>query len=81
LLYSPRDEARGKPGFHELAQKLNAVQNFMQVKVDEDGDLTITASLTSVDELSAREFDCFVDLDMQVLVRYILTADAVKMLK
>ena len=53
----------------------------MRVKVDEDGDLTITASLTSVDELSAREFDCFVDLDTQVLARCILTEEAVKMLK
>ncbi|MGH8261956.1 MAG: YbjN domain-containing protein [Steroidobacterales bacterium] len=79
--YSPKDEARGKPGFYELAQKLNAVQNFMQVQVDEEGDLTITASLTCVDELSAREFDYFVDLYTQVLARYILTDEAVKMLK
>ena len=79
--YSPKDEVKGKPEFYQLAQKLNGVQNFMQVKVDEDGDLTITASLTYVDELSAREFDYFVDLYTQVLVRYILTEDAVKMLK
>lgn len=79
--YSPTDEARGKPEFYELAQKLNAAQNFLQVKVDEDGDLTITASLTYVDELSAREFDYFVDLYTQVVARYIITDEAVKMLK
>jgi hypothetical protein len=79
--YSPKDEARGKPAFVELARKLNAAQNFMQVKVDEEGDLTITASLTYVDEITAREFDYFVDLYTQVLVRYVLTEEAVGMLK
>ena len=53
----------------------------MQVKVDEEGDLTITSSLTYVDALSARAFDYFVDLYTQVLARYILTEEAVKMLK
>ncbi|HZF17203.1 MAG TPA: YbjN domain-containing protein [Steroidobacteraceae bacterium] len=79
--YSPTPEAKGKPEFVELARKLNSSQNFMQVKVDEDGDLAITASLTYVDEISAREFDYFVDLFTAVMSRYILTDEALKMLQ
>jgi len=79
--YSPTEEAKGKPEFFELARKLNSSQNFMQVKVDEDGDLTITASLTYVDEISAREFDYFVDLFTAVMSRYILTDEALKLLQ
>jgi putative sensory transduction regulator len=79
--YSPKEEFKGKPEFVELARKLNNAQNFMQVKVDDDGDLSVTASLTYVDELSAREFDYFVDLFTAVVRQYILTDEAVKMLQ
>jgi hypothetical protein len=79
--YSPKDEFKGKPEFLELARKLNIAQNLMQVKVDEDGDLSVTASLTYVDELTAREFDYFTDLFTAVVRQYILTEEAVKMLK
>ena len=79
--FSPKDEFKGKPEMVELARKLNNAQNFVQVKVDGDGDLTVTGSLTYVDELSAREFDYFVDLFTAVVRQYVLTDEAVKMLK
>jgi hypothetical protein len=79
--FSPKDEFKGEPEFVELARKLNNAQNFTQVKVDADGDSTVTASLTYVDELSAREFDYFVDLFTAVVRQYILTEETLKMLK
>jgi hypothetical protein len=80
LAYTPKDEFTGKPELRELAGKLNNRQNLMQVKVNDDGELCLTASLTFVDELSAREFDYFVDLYTAVVGEYILTEEALRML-
>jgi hypothetical protein len=77
--YNPADEFRDKPEFFALVAKANAAQNLLQVFVD--GDVAIGSSLTFVDEFSAKEFDAFADLFVEVVKTYVLTDELVEMLK
>jgi hypothetical protein len=79
--YNPADEFRDKPEFTALVAKANAAQNLLQVFVDGDGDVAIGSSLTFVDEFSAKEFDAFADLFVEVVKSYVLTDELVDMLK
>jgi hypothetical protein len=79
--YNPADEFRDKPEFFALVAKANAAQNLLQVFVDGDGDVAIGSSLTFVDEFSAKEFDAFADLFVEVVKTYVLTDELVEMLK
>jgi hypothetical protein len=79
--YSPKDEFRKKTEMEQLAAKLNRSQNFLQVFVDGEGDLVFGSNLTFYDELTARHFDAFTDAFAQIVKKYGLTEEAVKMLK
>jgi hypothetical protein len=79
--YTVKDEFKGKPEFVELAAKLNAAQNFVKVFVDSDGDLAIQGNLTFYDEITARHFDSCLDYYTQVVRTFVLTDEAVAMLK
>jgi hypothetical protein len=79
--YNPKDEFKGGKEMEELAVKLNKSQNFFQVFVDDDGDLGAGGSITFVDELTAKVFDAYVDAFAQIVKRYVLTDEAVKLLK
>ena len=49
--------------------------------IDKVSHLVTASNLTFYDELTAREFDAFLDLFSQVVKMHILTEEAVKMLK
>ena len=80
-VYSPKKEYKGSKEFEQLAVKLNRSQNFLQVYVDDDGNLEAVSNLTFYDELSARVFDSFEDLFIEVVKKYVLTDEALKMLQ
>jgi hypothetical protein len=80
-IYSPKDEFKKTNEMEQLAAKLNRSQNFMQVYVDNDGDLVLASNLTFFDELTARHFDAFTDAFAQIVRKYGLTEEALKMLK
>jgi hypothetical protein len=79
--YYAKDQYKGSKEFEQLAVKLNKSQNFLQVFVTDDGELAAASNLTFFDELSARVFDAFVDAFAQITKRYVLTDEAVTMLK
>ncbi|MBV8078617.1 MAG: hypothetical protein JO284_19575, partial [Planctomycetaceae bacterium] len=79
--YSPKKEYKGSKEFEQLAVKLNRSQNFLQVYVDDNGDLEAVSNLTFYDELSARVFDSFVDDFTEAVKKYVLTDEALKMLQ
>ncbi|MBV8229942.1 MAG: hypothetical protein JO329_08165 [Planctomycetaceae bacterium] len=79
--YSPKKEYKGSKEFEQLAVKLNRSQHFLQVYVDDDGNLEAVSNLTFYDELSARVFDSFEDLFIEVVKKYVLTDEALKMLQ
>jgi hypothetical protein len=79
--YSPKAEFKGAKELDQLAVKLNRSQNFLQVWLDNDGDLLAGSNLTFFDELSARHFDAFIDAFAQIVKTHVLTPEAVKMLK
>jgi hypothetical protein len=79
--YHAKEERKGTKELEQLAVKLNRSQNFLQVFVDGDGDLAACSNLTFYDELTARHFDAFVDAFAQIVKRYVLTEEALKMLK
>lgn len=81
VYYSAKDEHKKTKEFEAMAAKLNRAQNFFQVFVDDEGDLCAATNLTFFDEISAKEFDAFVDAVAQIVKRHILTEEAVKMLK
>ncbi len=80
-LFYPKDEFKKTNEMEQLAAKLNRSQNFMQVFVDGDGNLVFSSNLTFYDEITARHFDAFVDAYAQILKKYGLTQEALKMLK
>jgi hypothetical protein len=80
-LFYPKDEFKKSNEMEQLAAKLNRSQNFMQVFVDNDGILVFGSNLTFYDELTARHFDAFVDAFAQIVKKYGLTEEALKMLK
>ena len=49
--FGPKDEYRGKPEMRELAAMLNDKLNVAQFRIDNDGDLAVTGSITFMDEL------------------------------
>ena len=81
VFYNPKEEHKGSKEFEQLAVKLNRSQNFLQIFVDDDGDLGAASNLTFYDELTARVFDAFVDAFAQIVKKYVLTEEALKMLK
>ncbi|HEY3355305.1 MAG TPA: hypothetical protein VGQ83_18800 [Polyangia bacterium] len=50
--FGPKDEMRGKPEMRELATMLNDKLNVAQFRIDSDGDLAVTGSLTFMDDLT-----------------------------
>jgi hypothetical protein len=79
--YNAKPEFKGTKEFEQLAVKLNRAQNFLQVWIDDDGDLGAGSNLTFFDELSAHVFDAFIDAFAQIVKQHVLTPEAVKMLK
>lgn len=79
--YNPAEEFLNKPELVALVAKANAAQNLLQVFIDRDGDVAIGSNLTFVDEFSAKEFDAFADLFVEVVKTYVLTDELVDMLK
>lgn len=79
--YYPKDEFKGTKELEQLAAKLNRAQNFLQVYIDGDGDLSAASNMTFYDELTARHFDAFLDAHAQIVKRWVLTDEALKMLK
>jgi hypothetical protein len=79
--YNPAEAFLGKPELLALVAKANAAQNLLQVFIDRDGDVAIGSNLTFVDEFSAKEFDAFADLFVEVVKTYVLTDELVDMLK
>jgi len=79
--YNPAEAFLGKPELLALVTKANAAQNLLQVFIDRDGDVAIGSNLTFVDEFSAKEFDAFADLFVEVVKTYVLTDELVDMLK
>lgn len=79
--FFPKDEFRGKKEFEDLGVKLNRSQNFLQVFIADDGNLGTGGSITFVDELSAKVFDAYVDAFVQIVKRFVLTEEALTMLK
>jgi hypothetical protein len=80
-LYNPKDEYKGSKDLTDLAAELNASENFLRVYIDKEGHFVASASLTFYDELTAHEFDAFMELFDGVLKQYILTPEALKILK
>ena len=79
--YNPAEQFLNKPELFALVTKANAAQNLLQVFIDRDGDVAIGSNLTFVDEFSAKEFDAFADLFVEVVKTYVLTDELVDMLK
>jgi hypothetical protein len=80
-IYYPKDEYKGSKELAELAAEQNRAQNFLQVYIRSDGVFGASSNLTFYDELTAHEFDTFLDFYTGVLRQYILTQEALKMLK
>jgi len=80
-LYNPKEQYKGSKDLEELALKLNRSQNFLQVFVDDHGDMCAASNLTFYDELTARVFDAFVDLFAVAVRKHILTEETLKMVK
>ena len=81
VLFFPKDEFKGTKAFEDLTVKLNKSQNFFQVMVSDEGNLAAAGNITFVDELPAKVFDAYIDAFAQIVKRYVLTEDALKMLK
>lgn len=81
VLFFPKDEFKGGKELAELAAARNRDQNFLKVYVDAEGKYVIQGNLTFYDELTAHEFDAFLNLYAGVLRKFILTQDALKYLK
>jgi hypothetical protein len=79
--YNPAEQFLNKPELLALVAKANAAQNLLQVFIDRDGDVAIGSNITFVDEFSAKEFDAFADLFVEVVKTYVLTDELVDMLK
>jgi hypothetical protein len=79
--YNPAEQFLNKPELLALVAKANAAQNLLQVFIDRDGDVAIGSNLTFVDEFSAKEFDAFADLFVEVVKTYVMTDELVDMLK
>jgi hypothetical protein len=80
-VFAPKDEFKGGKELAELAAEQNRDQNFLKVYVDGEGKYVIQGNLTFYDELTAHEFDAFLNLYAGVLKRFVLTKDALKYLK
>ncbi len=79
--YTPKDEYKDSKELKRLVADLNTTQNFFQVFIDKDGKVEVASSLTFYDDLSARLFDSFMDECVAVLRHYIITPEALKLLK
>lgn len=79
--YFCKDEHKKSPELRQLAEKHNRAQNLLRVFCDDDGDLAAGSSLTFCDELTAKEFDSFLDLYVAVVRRWVLTEETLKYLK
>jgi hypothetical protein len=64
----------------DLAADQNRAQNFLKVYIANDGTYHIQGNLTFYDELTAHEFDAFLEFYAGVLKKFILTPDALKLL-
>ena len=80
-MYFPKDEKEKSKELEDVAKAENKAQNFLRVFIEEDGKFATSSSITFYDELTAHEFDSFLDLYAAVLRKFILTPDALKLLK
>lgn len=81
VMYVPKKEYQGSKELEQLVAKQNTAQNFFQVFLDTKGRFVAASNLTFYDDLSSRLFDSFMDAYVVVLRRFILTPEALKLLK
>ena len=80
-IYDPKDEFKDSKDLDELAALQNRSQNFLRVFIQENRTLLASCNLTFYDELTAREFDAFVEQFVSVLREFVVTKESAKILK